>query len=96
MCDVHVVVVVVVVVCAITVTVLVVVVVVVMVSAVIVLCVCFVAVVCPLWCAHVNVLLLHTTILWLYPVRPQIVFELSFLPAGIVISLTFCRLPGIN
>ena len=52
--------------CAVTVTVLVVVVVVVvMVSAVIVLCVCCVAVVCPLWCAHVNVLLLNTTILWL-------------------------------
>ena len=31
-----------------------------------------------------------------YPGRPQIVFELSFLPAGIIISLTFCRLPGIN
>ena len=31
-----------------------------------------------------------------YPARPQIVFELSFLPAGIIISLTFCRLPGIN
>ena len=27
-------------------------------------CVCYVAVVCPLWCAHVYVLLLITTILW--------------------------------
>ena len=34
-----------------------------MVSAFIVLCVCFVAVVCPLWCAHVIVLVLNTTIL---------------------------------
>ena len=52
--------------CAVTVSVLVVVVVVVViVSAVIVLCVSFVAVVCPLWCAHVNVLLLNATILWL-------------------------------
>ena len=42
----------------------VVVVVVVMVSAVIFLCVCYVAVVCPLWCAHVYVLLLITAILW--------------------------------
>ena len=49
-------------VCAVAVTVLVVVVVVVvMFSAVM----CFVAVVCPLWCAHVNVLLWNTTIMWL-------------------------------
>ena len=27
--------------------------------------VCFVTVMCPSWCAHVNVLLLNTTILWL-------------------------------
>ena len=31
-----------------------------------------------------------------YPGGPQIVFELSFLPAGIIITLTFVVLPGIN
>ena len=30
------------------------------------------------------------------PTRPQIVFELSFLPAGIILTLTFVVFPGIN
>ena len=62
------------VVCAVTVLVLVVFVVV-MVSAVIVLCVCFVAVVCPLWCAHVNVSLLISPVLWFF--HPMTTFEVK-------------------
>ena len=49
---------------------------------------------CPPQHMSTSVFIELRTYIYIYPKRPQIVFELSFRAAGIKISLTFCRRPG--